>query len=89
MTEAIIKMLAYVIGWMAVKGVDRFFGKWVAYCSIAWELAATKGALEGYSEAMNDIKKDMSAKADAWKKWRQSDEKKPAEPSSGGPLSPS
>lgn len=70
MTTSIIQAVASIIAYLASIGLDMIVGKWVAYLVIAFEEKASAKAKESFSKTIEEIKKDMPKKAEAWNEWR-------------------
>lgn len=71
MPPMVVSLIASVITWILTKGVDRIFGKWVAYFTVAWNNAASDKAKEAYNQSITDIQNAIISTDGSVEAWRK------------------
>lgn len=71
MGEAIVKIIAEVLGLSVALGIDAIVGKWVAYFEKAWAVAASKAAREARAKAHSEFAASSSEAFRGWEAWRK------------------
>lgn len=69
--NAWVALLSTLIGWLVLRGLDRFVATWMATLTIAWEISATASARKAYSQKLNELRLKFRGKAAQWETWRE------------------
>lgn len=69
--SSIAQAFAAIFSYLAIRGVDQIFGKWIAYVMVAFEKTATEKGLKAFRDAMQDVVVSDPAKWQNWDDWRK------------------